>query len=290
MKPVALITSKKWGNAIRGDLALQSALKKIGVPSEIICWNESTDWTKYSLIILRSCWDYYDDYQAFLNWLSKLSRRNIPVANGVCRIRNNIDKEVQTKILESCSIKPLPHFICDTQDSVREALRSCSWQRFIMKPSVSSGGHNTFLLDRTTKNWLTLVENVANLIFQDEYKVILQPFVSSVKDGEVSLIFFEGKYSHSVIRYPGVLGKKCPPHAALNLDLHWMEAGHQVCRFLQGEQLLYMRIDLVEYMGQIWIMEVEMAEPDLYFHLGADEQAAPVDTFAQKIRGRVLQD
>ena len=283
MKPVALITSSKWSNPIRGDLTLQKALGKIGLSADIMCWDEPSDWDKYGLIILRSCWDYYAHYKEFLAWLTDLEQNNIPIANGYRRIRENIDKARQLNQLDTCPIKPLPYLLCDTLETTHTCLHRCKWDQIVLKPTVSSGGYHVVLADRRQKGWLRMAEETAFRILEDRHDIIIQPFVSSVVEGEVSLIYFQGEFSHSVVRYPGVFNVKKAPLSVLNLPSQWREAGNKICHFLQGKQLLYLRIDLVKYFDEIRIMEVELAEPDLYFDLNQNGSLNPADTFARNI-------
>ena len=104
-----------------------------------------------------------------------------------------------------------------------------------------------------------------------------QPFVRSVTGyGEISLIFFAGQYSHSVLKKPkagdfrvqeehGGRIQSVVPEASI------IEFAHRTLQAVPGETL-YARVDLVFLDdGQPTVMEVELIEPSLY--LSYDRQS-----------------
>ena len=99
-----------------------------------------------------------------------------------------------------------------------------------------------------------------------------QPFMASVVDeGEYSLFYFDGAYSHAIVKRPGDgdfrvqeehggrLEAVVPEHALL-------EAGAGALAKLPG-QALYARLDFVRDGDEFALMEAELIEPSLYFQL-----------------------
>ena len=72
---------------------LSRALGDRGVITEIVDWdNASVDWSRYSMAIVRSPWDYHRRYPEFLAWLDRVSVATT-LRNSADIIRWNTNKE-----------------------------------------------------------------------------------------------------------------------------------------------------------------------------------------------------
>ena len=70
---------------------------------------------------------------------------------------------------------------------------------FVVKPLVSGGAKNTLKIAK--KDWRNYESQVQTLVDEEAY--LVQPFVKEVQEvGEYSLIFFNGKFSHAVLKTP----------------------------------------------------------------------------------------
>ncbi len=101
------------------------------------------------------------------------------------------------------------------------------------------------------------------------------------------MIFFHGMFSHAVRRFPGITAAR---HAPVPIDTpapEWLEAANAVCCAFSAENLLYARIDMVSYCGTIHIMEVELAEPELYLDLDYVSEYRPLERFVGHIRQEI---
>src|SRR5690606_32630172 len=105
-----------------------------------------------------------------------------------------------------------------------------------------------------------------------------QPFVPEVAEvGEYSLLFFNGQFSHAVLKTPaqsdfrvqhyfgGTIREIQPGEAMLNSAQRLMDTF--------GRDTLYGRVDGVEIDGVFHLMELELIEP--YLFLALSEQAIP---------------
>lgn len=281
MKRVALVSSRTWFRKSREDQGLEAALCSAGIQAEILCWEDSVPWQQYDLVILRSPWDYYLQYEAFRLWLVSLQEQGVNLANGVDRVLNNISKTTQLEQLKRCEIQPIPSYVCRSEETVYTWLTRTDCRRFVVKPDVSTSGHNTFLIDMDGSSGKCSA--AITKILSEGRVAIVQPFIPEVNDGELSLIYFLGSFSHAVLRHPGVLADKKHPEP-VRPEIRYREAGDRICSFLGGQELLYARVDLVGYHGRIHIMEVELAEPDLYLTLDYPSvEIRPIDTFVRCI-------
>jgi glutathione synthase/RimK-type ligase-like ATP-grasp enzyme len=119
-----------------------------------------------------------------------------------------------------------------------------------------------------------------------ETSLLVQPFIAEVAtEGEWSLLFFGGRFSHAVLKRPkpgdfrmqgdhgGSAEAASPPPRLV------AAAKRALSRILSP--WLYARVDGVESGGQFLLMELEMIEP--YLFLGHAPHAA--ETFAETILG-----
>lgn len=100
--------------------------------------------------------------------------------------------------------------------------------------------------------------------------MLAQPFVKSVTtSGEISLIFFAGEYSHSVLKTPKpgdfrVQEEHGGQIQSFEPDREIIEFAIRTLRSVPGDTL-YARVDVVLLSNdQPALMEVELIEPSLY--------------------------
>ncbi len=282
-KRIALITSRKWNVPVRCDRLLAGALCSAGIHADILCWEDPHPWTSYDLLILRSCWDYHLHYADFCRWLAGVKESGAHIANGVNTIEVNIDKVQQMTLLRKGSIPVIPSLICTSMEEAYSSFRREHNGRAVIKPSVSASGYHTSLV----RNEQELI-CAARPILEDGKKIILQPYVEAVQDGEMSMIYYHGIFSHAVRRCPGITADKHAPCPVNMPDSQWLEAADTVSSEILAEKLLYARIDLISYRGAIHIMEVELAEPDLYLDLGYSWTPSPLERFVEHIQQEML--
>ena len=273
---VALISSNKWKNMCRGDLSLLKNLLQNDIEAEIVSWQEELEWANYDLLILRSPWDYYESYEDFCNWLISLKKHNLHMANGIDNILLNINKKEQFNYLQSCEIPLVPYICTDSYNELIDWYNINNYRKAVIKPVVSAGGYQTFLIQNRDEllQKMMLITNTKN-------QIILQPYVEDIVKGELSLVYFHGKFSHAVLRYPGVIEKYEKSHILDKVEKEWLLAAEKICECLHAEDLLYVRIDLVRFHNEISIMEVELSEPDLY--LGFESESARMKRFIKEI-------
>ena len=109
----------------------------------------------------------------------------------------------------------------------------------------------------------------------------MQAFVENVlTEGEFSLFYFKGEYSHSIL--------KTPKSGDYRVQEEW--GGHiqeikpeplllETATSIVDKDQLYCRVDLVRGKSGFELMELEMIEPALYFRMNKDSAAL----FARKL-------
>lgn len=278
IKSVGIITSRKWNIPTRCDRLLAKALLDKGVQAQILCWEDDHAWENYDLLILHSCWDYHLHYEEFCQWLDGLNSSGAHIANGITAIKENIDKVRQMTLLRDGDIPVIPFEVCSTAQEAISCFHKLFQDLAVIKPSVASSGYHTTLV----RNEQELICS-ARAICEDRKRIIVQPYVETVRNGEISMIYYHGNFSHAVCRYPGVITEKRKPTPIIEPEPQWLRAAEAVNRMISAKERLYTRIDLVPYRGKIHVMEVELAEPDLYLDLAYSSVPSPLEQFIEEI-------
>jgi glutathione synthase/RimK-type ligase-like ATP-grasp enzyme len=103
-----------------------------------------------------------------------------------------------------------------------------------------------------------------------DQRVIIQPMIDSVTTkGEYSLLLFNGKLSHSVIKRPKSGDFRVQPHfGGITESCEPPRGGEELAHAALAAapaHATYARIDMVEGEGgQLMIMEMELVEPALF--------------------------
>jgi len=274
MKPIALATSSNYPNLTEDDRLLLSSLRDRGIQAEPAVWNDpSRDWSSNAAVVIRSCWDYHLQPEKFLCWIADLETRNIPIFNRAELIRWNANK-TYLRDLEAKGVAIVPTFWAEGSDacSLEDKLHELGWPKAVVKPRISATAYRTQLV---TANHA----GTAQTLFDDLRRtsgVMLQKFMDGIaSEGEWSVIFFAGNFSHAVLKKPkpgdfrvqndfGGTAQLCDPPA------HVLSTATRAVQSVAPA--LYARVDGVVDEGQFRLMELELIEPALFL---ADHSEAP---------------
>ncbi len=265
---VALLTCEAWPELYDDEKFLVGRLRDLGADASAQVWtNPSVDWAQFDRIAIRSPWDYFqriDEFRAFLTRLEAVGAR---LENPVPLVRWNLDK-VYLRELAGRGVQIVPTRFVDAgaQVSLSSLVAESGWQELILKPAISGGAWRThrFHARDVAQHEVSLAE------FLPTTMALLQEFLPEIEtQGEWSLIFFGGTFSHAVVKLPkpgdfrvqamfgGSFRRVEPPAHVLSAAQKALEA--------MPAQPLYVRIDGVERSGQFLLMEVEAIEPYLFF-------------------------
>ena len=85
---IALVSyqNKKITQSHLEDLQLSQFLETKGLVVKRAVWNDpKIDWKQFDVVILKSPWDYHDNFDSFIRWLSDLDTAGIKVLNQIGR-------------------------------------------------------------------------------------------------------------------------------------------------------------------------------------------------------------
>ncbi|KLT65824.1 RimK family alpha-L-glutamate ligase [Pedobacter sp. BMA] len=251
------------------DDKLLGFLKAKGLDIEEVIWNDpAVNWDEYQLAILKSPWDYFDLIQDFYQWLDLLEQKSIRLLNPVNTIRWNSNKHY-LKEIEQAGLKITPGVFVTAADQIdlNDFFEKFNSDKLIVKPCISGGAKNTF---KVTKANVTEIHEILNELKKTE-DFIIQPFLPEIlESGEWSFVFFNGKYSHTLIKkakagdfrvQPAHGGSVHPQHP----ELHIIEtAAKYVNQF--AKNCLYARVDGTFVQDEFLLMELELIEPFLFLN------------------------
>lgn len=295
---VALIGAR----AARGldeDMApLSAALSERGIEHEIVEWDDpQVHWASYELALLRSTWDYTQRLQEFRDWLKRVAAET-RLHNPPELVAWNTDKHYLGE-LAALGIPIVPsEFIEPGEDAgagVAGFLDRHECAEFVAKPTVGAGSRGARRLARASA--VEAVHHVSTLL-QTGQSVLLQPYLAGVdRDGETSLLYFNGRFSHAIRKGP-LLRRDEEPTRALFAREHitsrvaaekelWV--GAQVLDALRTAgrcpgSPLYVRVDLLrDGQGKSCVLELEVAEPSLFLGFAAGAAARFAAAIAQRL-------
>lgn len=236
-----------------------------GWTAEEVSWRADADWSAYDLVVIRTPWDYQAEAEAFLATLERISSVTL-LENEVAICRWNLAK-TYLQDLEAAGVPIVPTDWNQAGQGLDEAVYDrLGCAEIVVKPVISANADYTYRIARDA------FHDHAEVLSRDfaERAYMVQPFLAEVvREGELSLFYFAGAYSHAVLKTPaeedfrvqeehgGTIRAVSPEPAAL-------AAGDRVLAATPGDPL-YARVDLVREGGGWLLMELELIEPSLYF-------------------------
>ncbi|WP_126973272.1 ATP-grasp domain-containing protein [Gynurincola endophyticus] len=251
------------------DSELLTFLLQKGLDITPVIWNDVTiDWPAYQLVLLKSPWDYHENIAAFYDWLEMLRKLDIQVLNPVDVIKWNSNKRYLKEIAD-LGLAVIPSLYLTKGAQVDEQLfHYFNADDLVIKPCVSAGAKNTITLNKQN------IAEKASLVksFLEEEDYLVQPFIKEITGGEWSFVFFNGTYSHCLLKTPRQGDFRVQHYLGGSITYptadgkHIVQAQQYVDAFAKGT--LYARVDGVLIEDDFQLMELELIEP--YLFLNAD--------------------
>jgi glutathione synthase/RimK-type ligase-like ATP-grasp enzyme len=265
------------------ELAIEP-LKKLGWNVETVSWRDKTvDWNDFAAVIIRTTWDYQKFPSEFIEVLRKIDASDARLENSLKIVEWNLSK-TYLRELEAEQIKIVPT-IWDEKSVTRKDFHR--WKSFfdtdeiIIKPTVSATAEHTYRLTEFLPELTAIFATKAFMV---------QPFMPKiVEEGEFSLFYFGGKYSHTILKSPkpkdfrvqeehgGIIAQVQPSE---QLSAAAQKVFNQI-----NENLLYARIDFVrDDDGNFCLMELELIEPALYLRMDKNAPQFFAETVDKRLK------
>lgn len=270
MPSIALATYLEQAYPMKSDLELIVPLTDAGFDVHAVAWDDpNADWSLYEAVIIRSTWDYHLRFTEFETWLDTVNQVS-RLFNPYDLVRWNLRKTYLQQLAQA-GVKTLPTLFFEDAptQSLKEIIAAQGWTQTVIKPIISASAYETFLLkdDVTNEDERKFTELVRT------HGAMVQQYMPQIVEGEYSLVFFNGKYSHTA--------KKVPPSGSMfveeelggSLDIVEMpqtiiEQAQNIITVAQnitGSMPLYVRVDGILDGNAFVLMELEYIEPELYF-------------------------
>jgi glutathione synthase/RimK-type ligase-like ATP-grasp enzyme len=243
-------------------------MAELGWDVEMVPWQSNIDWSAYELVYICTPWDYQNDVAGFLDVLATIENSSARLVNGLDLVHWNLEKTyLQELEMRGADIVPSRFFDRFDADRVAACFDLHATDSIVVKPVVGANADNIFVLGRPLSSGA--VDQLGRVFAKRPFFV--QPFVENVRlEGEYSLFFFGGEYSHAILKKPKPGDFRTQEeHGA---DILSVEAPaalvETACRVLGvvNPQPVYVRADFVRDTGQRFLlMELELIEPALYF-------------------------
>lgn len=283
VKSIAFMTLEEPGDYIIDDELSIGPLDRAGWRVTTLPWRQvHTAWSQFDAVVIRSTWDYCDDLEGFVAVLEDVDA-STRLANPLELVRWNLHK-TYLQDLENRTIDIVPTLWPDRLkasdfDALFGELNSTE---IVVKPVVGASGYDTFRLsDRSS---IGRLQGVAECF--DDHPAMVQPFMPRILDeGEFSLFYFNGEYSHCVLKTPAIGEFRSQEERggsvrAVQPPDNMKSLGDRVLATLDGTPL-YARVDFVRgETGDFLLMELELVEPSLYLKaspLAPQRFAAAID-------------
>lgn len=243
---------------------------------ESVPWRAGgTDWNSFDAVYIGTPWDYPQHLSQFLSVLKEIDKSGAVLVNDYSLACWNVRK-TYLRDLEQRGSAIVPSLWGDSlaAGAFFAFFDKLSSDRVVIKPVVSTNAADTFLLERATAaaNEQRLLQTFSARAF------VVQPFIEAITtEGEYSLFYLGGKYSHAIRKVPKQRDFRVQEeHGAEVLsatpDSCILETAGAILQLVDPLPM-YARCDLVRGPdGHYLLMELELIEPSLYLRM---DTAAP---------------
>jgi hypothetical protein len=268
MSRIAFLTMDSLDGFFSYDYLVRDILQQRGVRVDEISWRDpNANWDAYDLVVIRSPWDYQQSCSQFLDVLARIDASRANLQNPLKVVRWNVEKTYLRDLQDSgVTIVPTAWLQSPKVADLTNLFQQLKADQVVVKPFIGAGATDTFWLNANSSP--ELLQSIEAL-----YRgrlALAQPFIESVLSyGEISLTFFGGEYSHTVLKTPKTGDFRVQEEhggviQCIDPDPRIIAFARQSLAAVQSD-LLYARVDLVFLENQQpAIMELELIEPSLY--------------------------
>ncbi len=275
MRKIAYLTMADAGDFVTDYHLSIEPMAALGWHVETVDWRSRRDWNEYQAVYICTPWDYPDHEAQFLAVLENIEASDALLINDLELVHWTLQKTYLRDVEQRGSeIVPSTWYDGFASVDTAEFFRDHQTDRVVIKPTVGANARDTFVLtDPVDDDRLqTLRRLYADRAF------LVQPFIETIQtEGEYSLFFFNGRYSHAIQKTPkpgdfrvqeehGADIKPVRPTRPL------LDTAISLFAMIEPRPT-YGRGDWVrDATGRYLLMELELIEPSLY--LRTDSGAA----------------
>ncbi len=262
MFKIAVLTCSEINeNTTVDDDLCWNILKKRNIDIVEVIWDEEHDYSVYDLVLIRTTWDYQYKKELFAKKIQQISTQ-ARLVNPANIVLWNMNKKYLVEFQE----KGLPVIPSIYRENInaQEIEKLLSQKEFqegiIIKPCVGGSSFG-----------IQLIKSLNDFEQVKEGQWLIQPYLPDISSrGETSLIFFNGKFSHAIIKEPKAgefrsqeeYGSKI---YSVKPSEEQFKIANRVLDSLENV-LPYARVDLIPNKDSFMLVELELIEPCLFLH------------------------
>ncbi|MCJ8190887.1 ATP-grasp domain-containing protein [Sphingomicrobium aestuariivivum] len=271
---LAILTPSEWdAQFYAGELERQRALFEDAGHEVVACrWNEADDAFLRSVdaVLPLIAWGYHLDGGRWFDLLDRIAFRKVPCVNDPAILRWNSDKAYLSELGDKgVAVVPTLEAHGEEDGLLARAATTFKTDKLVVKPRLSASGEGTYALSASDE----LPEDVR------DRRLIVQPFLPEIlTGGEMSLLYFDGRYSHAAVKRAKAGEFRVQPEFGGSEEQ--VEAPSEARKVAEAALACaplppaYARVDLVMTDKGPLLMELELIEPDMFLRYAPDDGAA----------------
>ncbi len=281
---IALLTCKDLTGFIAKEESLVTALlDRPGVRVDTIAWDqEGANWGDYDVAIIRTTWDYTKRLEEFFAALANIKKSGCHLYNSLDLVHWNAHKSYLLE-LEASGVAIIPTVLWSPAKDT-----PVDWpmpfklrERWIIKPAVGANADGTeIFLPKDIEKILSARKN-------SNKDYLIQPFLPEISKGELSFHFFNGELSHTVSKTPKSDDYRVQEEHGGDIQLYSPSTKQTALAKKAIDALketpLFARVDMLPIEDGLWLMELELIEPALYFRFAPEGAKRFVNALYQRL-------
>ena len=259
-----------------------AVLLRAGFSVEARDWTDPGDLAGFDLVMPLVAWGYHQDPSRWHALLERLERDGVPTLNPVPLLRWNSDKRYLAELGDR-GVSTIPTRMVESLNEAELAeARAEFGDQLVIKPPVSASAYGTHLLGPNDPVPPDAVGQA----------MLIQPFLRAVAaEGEYSIMQFDGRFSHAIVKRPKAGDYRVQPHLGgtelpCEAPAGAIELAHAALAAAPAKAT-YARVDMVrDNEGELAIIELELIEPALWLQHAPDGG----ESFAAALRLSLAQE
>ena len=286
-KKVAYLVMAEQGEFVTDYHLSYEPMKALGWEVETVSWRSRPDWNQFDAVYLCTPWDYPQHLDEFKSVLAAIDDSRAVLLNDLSTVHWNLEKTYMRDVeARGDDIVPSTWYERFTIKDVPGFFDEHGVDRVVIKPLVGGNATDVFVVSNPPDQ--ELLDTLQRTFSARRFFV--QPFIENIQsEGEFSLFFFNGEYSHGTLKKPKDGDFRVQEEHGAEIFVitpceTLLEVGHQV--FSHIEPLpVYGRGDWVRGPdGRFLLMELELIEPSLYLRTDSAAAARFASAFEQRFQ------
>jgi hypothetical protein len=201
MPSVAFATYQPLPQLTDDDRLVADVLRRRGIDVHPAVWDApGVDWPSFDRVVIRSTWDYHLKPGVYGRWIQSFLPMAHRLWNPPAVVLANLNKRYLIELAEQgVNVVPTAYVRVGDGQRLRTLIESHGWDEVVIKPATSASARGTW------RSSLAAADGdqerfTAQAQAQD---MLVQPYCPEIAScGEWSMVFFDGKYSHAVLKRP----------------------------------------------------------------------------------------